>query len=314
MRDMGGYGGKAAMIPAALGTIGGIQAIQERQNTMALNELKLKDAQEKEAFENQPISTDLFLTQSGFQPGTKAHDYLKSQVEGIAKDGWTTRGQLRLLRDYLKGSEQHTMGFLNAQIADTDEEFKALSDEYYTKGVNVEDSDYKGQQKLKEMKKQLEALDMKRAALKDKRDGTMKAFELAEKRKTEEMKQLYGIDKMERNEMLRSIRELQNIVETFKGKANVENIRQAGATARKGMTAGGDKGVLYEVTYPDGRTFTLETWPGKTLYQSYPNLPQGVKVRKIGVAKDGSKGGSWRSGAGAAAPATNAPRQIIEDM
>ena len=78
-RDFGqnfGNTGKAAFIPAAMSTIGGVQAIQERQNAMAMQEMKMEEEKKKEAFLNEPMSIDYILAQSGFQPGTKAHKYI----------------------------------------------------------------------------------------------------------------------------------------------------------------------------------------------------------------------------------------------
>lgn len=307
-RQPGGTG-KAAMIPASIGTIGGIQAIQQRQNEMALQEMKAESIRKEEEFMNQPMSIDYLMAQTGFQPGTKAHEYMRSQFDSVAQDGWTTRGKIRQLQQFMKGSEQHTVGFINAQIEDADEAFNKLQDDLFSKKEKLQGMDaglggrasYKEQQQIKTMEGQLRSLDMTRKALRDKLSGTQEAFKQQaqydkaemQKQYDERTKQMQEVFKNERTQLEQAVRQF---VETFKARE---------ATNRKGVRPTG-VAQRYRITLPDGSQFTQSLAEGEDIKPNqYPN---GTKIEKIeGGKKEEKKGANWREGAGAKPTGSAAP-------
>lgn len=302
-RDFGqnfGNTGKAAMIPAAMGTIGGIQAIQSKQNDMAMQEMKMEEAKKKEAFENEPMSVDYVITQTGFKPGTKAHDFMKGQVESVAENGWTTRGKLKQLKEYLKGSEENTYGLLNAQIEDADSQYMELQAKVMKAKENTaENQDYASQQKVKQMEDQLRSYDLSRKALRDKLNGTQEAF-----------KAYHQYEKKQMEEEQKTLRQREKGTADMTRAEMVELIRQATAamkereaTKRKGIRPSG-VAQRYRITIPGQAPFTQSLAEGEDI--SPKQYPEGTKIEKIGEEKKAAKAtADWKSQTGGTTPATN---------
>jgi hypothetical protein len=187
-----GNTGKAAMIPAALGTISGIQSIQAKQNAMALDEIKLEQQKKQEEFMKQPLSVDWVVTQMGHPEGSNASNFLKEQVNQVAENGLVTREKLKSLKEYLAGDEKMTAGFLGAQMKDVEGEYQELKlkREKLQEKLKTTEGSYQDKQQLDELKAQIDKVDMRKAALTDQLYKTQEVTKMTEKRALEERKQM----------------------------------------------------------------------------------------------------------------------------